>query len=111
MVTFSKAVTAASAKNPANYTINGTALPADTVIVVRDRTATFTLPEGTVANSDERAILTINNVKAQDSSATFKNYISTINALDNTRPVATGSVLSNGVIQLTFSEALTCNDS
>ena len=107
VVTFSKAVTAASAKNPANYTINGTALSADTVIAVTDRTATFTLPEGTVAESDDSAILTINNVKAQDSSATFKNYVSTINALDNTRPVATGSVLSNGVIQLTFSEAVT----
>ncbi|WP_010302306.1 hypothetical protein [Kurthia senegalensis] len=107
-ITFSKAVTAASAKDPANYSINGKTLPATTVIkVVNDTTVEFTLPSDTVAKSDGSAVLAVDGVKAQDSSATFKAYVGTINALDNTRPVATSTLLSNGLIQLTFSEAVT----
>ncbi|KGR83757.1 S-layer homology domain-containing protein [Lysinibacillus odysseyi] len=108
-VTFSKPVTAASAINPANYSINGKALPIDTVISVNaaGTNATFTLPANTVEKSDGAAVLTITGIKAQDSSATFKTYVSAINALDNTAPTAKGSVLANGKIQVTFSEAVT----
>lgn len=107
-VNFSKAVTAASAKDPANYSINGKALPADTVITVTDDdTVTFALPDNTVAKSDGSAVLTISNIKPQDSSATFKTYTAAINALDNTAPVAKASVLANGKIQVTFSEDVT----
>lgn len=108
-VTFSKPVTAASAINPANYSINGKALPTDTVISVdaAGTNATFTLPANTVEKSDGAAVLTITGIKAQDSSATFKTYVSAINALDNTAPTAKGSVLANGKIQVTFSEAVT----
>lgn len=109
-VDFSKAVTAASAKDPANYSINGKALPADTVITVNDDdTVTFALPDNTVAKSDGSAVLTISNIKPQDSSATFKTYTAAINALDNTAPVAKASVLANGKIQVTFSEDVAPN--
>lgn len=110
-VDFSQAVTASSAINPANYLINGEALPTDTVIKVASATKVeFTLPANTVAKSDGAAVLTVTNVKAQDSSATFKTFVGTINALDNTAPVAKATVLKNGLVQLTFSEAVTIDE-
>lgn len=109
-VNFTKPVTAASAINPANYSINGKALPADTVITfnaANSTEVTFTLPKNTVAKSDGAAVLSVSNVRPQDSSATFKTHVSTINALDNTAPTATATILANGKIQVTFSEAVT----
>lgn len=105
-VTFNKPVTAETAKNPSNYLINGKALPTDTEIVVTDTTAVFTLPQDTVATTDTATVLTINNVKAQNSALTFKQYVGTVSAKDNTLPTVKGSVLSNGIAKLAFSEDL-----
>lgn len=108
-VTFEKPVTAASAKNPANYIFAGKALPADTEIVVAadGLTATFDLPTDFIAETDSDATIVIQNIKPVDSSATFKKYADVINVIDNTRPVITSSILGTGAIKLSFSEAVT----
>ena len=105
-VTFDKAVTAESAKNPANYSINGVALPANTVVTVTDTTAVFTIPAGTISKNDKAGVLTVSNIQAQNPAYTFENLVTTIDVTDNVAPTVAGKVLSNGVIELTFSEAL-----
>lgn len=107
-VVFDQDVTADSAKNPANYEFNGKALPNDTVITVVDsKTVEFTIPAGVIAKNDTDAKLVISNIKPKDASATFKTYVGTIAVTDNTAPVMTGSILSNGIGQIAFSEAVT----
>lgn len=107
-VNFSNPVTAESAKDPANYSVNGTTLPEGSIIeVVNDTTVEFTLPVNTVEDSDEATVLKVSNVEPQNSSASFEDYVGPINALDNTAPTAEATLLDNGVIQLTFSENVT----
>lgn len=104
-VTFSKAVSAASAKNPANYSINGVVLPSDTVItIVSDTQVKFQLPEGTVSKTDASAVIRVTGIQPQDSSSSFVAYVGTENLLDNTAPVATGILLSDGTIQFSFTD-------
>lgn len=106
-VVFDQDVTADSAKNPANYTFNGKALPTDTVITVVDsKTVEFTVPAGVITKTEAAAKLVISNIKPKDASATFTTYVGTIDVTDNTAPTATGSILANGVGQIAFSEAL-----
>ncbi|MEN0589357.1 hypothetical protein [Kurthia gibsonii] len=106
-VVFDQDVTADSAKNPANYEFNGKALPNDTVITVVDsKTVEFTIPAGVIAK-DDAAKLVISNIKPKDASATFKTYVGTIAVTDNTAPTMTGSILSNGIGQIAFSEDVT----
>src|SRR5699024_5267639 len=59
-VTFDKAVTSESAMNPANYTVDGKALPADTKIVLEnDQTVEFELPAGFIAEDKVDAKVTV----------------------------------------------------
>ena len=104
-VDFDQEVTAATAKNPANYKFDGKALPADTKIVVEDaKQVTFTLPDGFVKEDTDKAKIEISNIKPVNSDYTFKKYVGTIDVLDNTAPEATGKLLNTGEIFLTFSE-------
>lgn len=104
-VDFDQEVTAESAKNPANYKIDGKALPADTKIVVESpKQVKFTLPDGFIQKDTVAAKITISNIKPVDSTYKFENYVGTIDVLDNTAPVAIGSLLKTGEIFITFSE-------
>lgn len=104
-VTFSHAVTLASAKNPANYVFNGKALPADTTIqVLSDTEVKFTLPANFIEKSDNSGVVQVNGIVPQNSALTFKNYVGTEKVLDNTAPVVAGSVVKDGTIQLTFTD-------
>lgn len=62
-----------AANNPANYTIAGKQLPADTDITIDDNATsvkrakvTIVLPDEFVAKTDANAVFTVNNVKALD---------------------------------------------
>src|SRR5699024_6839793 len=105
-VTFDKAVTSESAMNPANYTVDGKALPADTKIVVEDdQTVEFELPAGFIAEDKDNAKVTIDNIVPVDSNAKFSPYAEASHSVyDNTAPEASGQLLKDGQIQLTFSE-------
>src|SRR5699024_2765050 len=105
-VTFDKAVTSESAMNPANYTVDGKALPADTKIVVEDdQTVEFELPAGFIAEDKDNAKVTVENIVPVDSNAKFSPYAEASHSvLDNTAPEASGKLLKNGEIFLTFSE-------
>src|SRR5699024_10852087 len=97
-VDFTKAVTSESAMNPANYTVDGKALPADTKIVMEsDQQVTFDLPEGFIAEDKENAKVTVDNIVPVDSNAKFSPYAEASHeVLDITAPEASGKLLKNG---------------
>src|SRR5699024_1576786 len=105
-ITFDKAVTSESAMNPANYTVDGKALPADTKIVVEDdQTVEFQLPAVFIAEDKDDAKVTVDNIVPVDSNAKFSPYAEASHSVyDNTAPEASGKLLKDGQIQLTFSE-------
>ena len=121
VVGFTQPVKTASAKDPANYVIGEKALPANTEIVVHEsypfileggvfvQFVTFKLPEGFV---DESAGVKaeVKNIQPLDSSAVFKNYVDILPIVDNTRPTVQSALLSNGLVEFTFSEALSVLD-
>src|SRR5699024_5528841 len=105
-ITFDKAVTSESAMNPANYTVDGKALPADTKIVLEDdQKVEFELPAGFIAEDKDEAKVTVDNIVPVDSNAKFSPYAeATHSVYDNTAPEASGELLKDGEIYLTFSE-------
>jgi hypothetical protein len=110
-VTFDGTVTYASATNPANYTINGVALPANTTIVY-DTTGlddvTITLPAGFVAADDAGAVLRVQNVE-NSSGVKVSANTNVVTVDDNTGPLfaqAKSAINGNGSFSLGFSEAV-----
>jgi hypothetical protein len=110
-VTFDGAVTYASATNPANYTINGLALPANSTIVYDTATGTFvtiTLPAGFVAADDTGAVLRVQNVEnASGVKVSANTNVVTVD--DNTGPLfvaAKSAINGNGSFSLGFNEAV-----
>lgn len=101
-------ITMGSATDPANYTLNGLALPVGTTISL-DGTqviATITLPAGSIAVTDPAALFTINNVQRL-SGETIIPFITTVQADDNTKPVMDSAILtSDNKLIVGFSEAL-----
>ncbi len=106
-VNFDKDVTYSSATNPANYTINGVALPAGTVInYVTTKQVTFTLPANFIATTDTGAILRVANVKTASGAVVSPNQ-TVVSVTDNTSPVFTKTAINaDGTVSLTFSEAV-----
>lgn len=97
---------ATAANNPANYTVAGQALPADTDITINaDRkTVTIVLPKEFVAKTDENAVFTVNNVKAVDGS-TLSAFVGFANVKDNISPKLDKVVWNtNGSFTLDFNE-------
>lgn len=112
-VTYSDAVTTASALNLANYTLDGAALPAATDIYFTDATSKIVeidLPAETVnigvTGTPALASLGVANVQTAAGlvvTATSGN----VNVMDNTKPVLqSAKVLDNKTIELTYSEAM-----
>lgn len=100
-----------AANNPANYTVAGQALPADTDITIsttnttRD-TVTIVLPDEFVEKTDTNAVFTVNNVKGTDG-ATITPFVGYVSVKDNITPkLEKVSWNPNGSFTLTFSEAV-----
>lgn len=111
VVTYDGAVTYATATNPANYTINGLALPANTTIVY-DATnfddVTITLPAGFIAADDTGAVLRVQNVETASGVKVSANT-KVVTVDDNVGPLfnaAKTAVNANGTLSLGFSEAV-----
>ncbi|MBG9550270.1 hypothetical protein ABE25_26080 [Cytobacillus firmus] len=100
---------ATAANNPANYTVAGKPLPADTSIVIngtRDG-ATIVLPAEFVAKTDANAVFTVNNVKSL-AGTTITPFVGFANVADNVTPKLDKVVWNaNGSFTLDFSEAIT----
>ncbi|CAJ1000968.1 Ig-like domain-containing protein [Brevibacillus aydinogluensis] len=99
---------AASATNPANYSINGKALPDGTVITLdsNKEIATIEIPKETYATTDTAAIFTIANVQ-NAAGVTITPVTHTLQITDNKEPVLDSAVLNNdGTITIGFSEEL-----
>jgi hypothetical protein len=111
---------AGSATNPADYTLDGQALPAGTTITLNaadqpagstaQTIATITLPANSIAISDSAAVFTVNNV--QDTNGdTINAYTGTVGVIDNTAPVLNGATFNaDGTLSLAFSENVTTPD-
>jgi trimeric autotransporter adhesin len=110
-VVFDSTVTYASATNPANYTINGVALPAGTLITlstttVTNDTVTFTLPANYIATTDTGAVLRVANVETSVGTKVSTNQ-KVVSVTDNTLPLFAGKVINaNGTVSLSFNESV-----
>ncbi|MGV8983118.1 cell wall-binding repeat-containing protein [Clostridium sp.] len=109
-----KAIGTGSALNPASYQINGTVLPANTVIAFNNSIGdakyqtgvTITLPDDFVQASEAKAIFRVTGVQALDNKVN-NAYIALLDIKDNTAPVAESFVATTlGTITVTYSEAL-----
>lgn len=108
-----KATGTGSALNPASYQVNGTVLPADTVInfvtnagVVDQSKVVITLPAGFVKASDAKAIFRVNGVQTLDNKVN-NSFIKEISVTDNTAPEAKSFVATElNKVTVTYSEAL-----
>jgi hypothetical protein len=103
---------AGSAYNQENYTLDGKALPAGTVITVDTATqkvVTITLPAAeSVAVSKSNAVMTVNNVQSIDG-VTVTSYTSAanLNMVDNTKPVLNFAQLgTDNSITIGFNEVV-----
>ncbi|MED3549361.1 Ig-like domain-containing protein [Cytobacillus praedii] len=108
---FSETVNEQTATSPANYTYDGSTLPANTTFTMSadKKLVTITLPEGTIATT-KTFNLTARNVK--DLSDNVMNvYNSNITLKDNTQPVMMAAARDNNTIKLTFSENIILPDS
>jgi hypothetical protein len=110
-VTFNDVVTYASASNPANYSINGVALPADSTIVfdtTNKDNVVITLPAGFIAADDTGAVLRVQNVETATGVKVSSNT-TVVTVDDNVGPSiakAKSAINSNGTFSLGFSEAV-----
>ncbi len=97
-----------SATDLANYSLNGTSLPAGTTItlnVAKDK-ATITLPVESVTTTDTAALFTINNVM-KISGETIDAFATTVGVVDNVKPVMDSAVLKNdNTLVVGFSEGI-----
>lgn len=112
-VTYPEAVkggaVANSATDLANYSLAGKPLPTGTTITLdgTQKTATITLPAGSIAKDDKAAIFTVANVKNTAGTKTVKSYTGTLQVVDNVAPVLeSAKVLSDSSIELTYNEAI-----
>jgi trimeric autotransporter adhesin len=110
-VTFNDVVTYASATNPANYTINGVALPANTTIVfdtTNKNNVTITLPSGFITEDDTGAVLRVQNVETATGTKVSPNT-NVVTVDDNAGPVIVkekSAINSNGTLSIGFSETV-----
>jgi trimeric autotransporter adhesin len=110
-VVFDSTVTYASATNPANYTINGVALPAGTLVslsttTVTNDTVTFTLPTNFIASSDTGAVLRVANVNTAAGTTVSTNQ-TVVSVTDNTLPTfASKAINADGTVSVSFNEAV-----
>ncbi|GAC90612.1 S-layer domain-containing protein [Anoxybacillus flavithermus NBRC 109594] len=111
VVTFTDVVTYASATNPANYTINGVALPANTTIVfdtTNKNKVTITLPAGFITADDTGAVLRVQNVETVTGTKVSANT-NVITVDDNAGPVIVkekSQINANGTLSIGFSESV-----
>lgn len=97
---------AGSATDGNNYTLNGIVLSgAEISLNGTKKVATIKVPVGTVVKSDASSIFSINNVKNADS-VTITPYVTTLGAVDDTRPVLQSAQLIGDSLILAFDEAL-----
>jgi len=110
-VNFGRAVkggnVAGSATEANNYTLNGVALPAGSVVLKAgssSQVAVITIPAEFIPANDGAAVFRVSNV--QDSKGvTITPYVDTLNVKDNTAPVLQSArVIDNKTIELTFNE-------
>jgi hypothetical protein len=121
LVGFSQLVTTESAKDPANYLFGGKALPEGTEIVVHEdiplfeegiifaQAVEFELPSGFVVETGEVKV-EVKNIQPIDPSAEFNDFTGVSGLTDNTRPTVNSTLLDNGVVEFTFSENVTVDD-
>ena len=109
-----KAIGTGSALNPASYQINGTVLPANTVIAFNNSIGDakyqtgvdITLPADFVQANEAKAIFRVTGVQTLDNKVN-NAYIALLDIKDNTAPVAQSFVPTTLVtITVTYSEAL-----
>ncbi len=110
-VTFDGAVTYSSATNPANYSINGVALPSNATVVFDDsnkNNVTVTLPTNFVSADDTAAVLRVVNVETVSGVKVSPNT-NVVTVDDNTQPLivkSKSSINANGTLSIGFSEAV-----
>lgn len=106
-VTFGQDVDAASATNIINYKIANATIESATIVAGFEDEVILKLKSGSVTDSFERAI-TIENVKAKNSTVTMDKFTGTVTLAENVAPTTTSAVLtSTDEVTLTFSEAVT----
>lgn len=97
-----------SATNVNNYTLNGAALPANTLITLdstASKTATVLLPKGTVASDNVADVLTITGNVQDSNGDTLVPFTGSVSVLDNTAPVLqSAQIVDSKHVILTFSE-------
>lgn len=96
-----------SATEASNYTLNGVALPAGSVVLKAgssSEVAVITIPAEFIPANDSAAVFRVANI--QDSKGvTVTPYVATLDVKDNTAPVLQSArVLDNDTIELTFNE-------
>ncbi|KZM58316.1 hypothetical protein A3Q36_02850 [Geobacillus stearothermophilus] len=111
-VTFNQDVTAATALNPANYTLDGAVLPSGTDIYFKNgapnRTVVIVLPDNSVnigsATTPANAVLAVKNVQT----SAGKTVVATsgiVKVKDNTpATLQSATLIANNVLKLTFNE-------
>ncbi|KAF0996522.1 Ig-like domain-containing protein [Geobacillus sp. TFV-3] len=116
-VTFSEDVTAASALNPANYTLDGAALPSGTDIYFKNgaanRTVVIELPSNSInigsATTPANAVLAVKNVQT----STGKTVVATsgtVKVKDNTpATLQSATLVGNNILKLTFNENISAS--
>ncbi|WP_203364729.1 S-layer protein [Bacillus sp. REN10] len=109
VATFDDEVTYASATNPANYSVNGLALPADTTITFDTATkkeVAITLPAEFIKEDDAGAVFRVQNVATPSGTQVSVNQ-TVVSVADNAGPVivkAKSSLNTNGTLTLGFDE-------
>ena len=106
-VAFSDTVTTASAESASNYSLNGTALPADTKVVLASdlKNVTITLPAGSIATSNNAAYLVVSGVVSYKGT-TVTTTTQNVQVVDNVAPTLVSATKTSNGIVLKFSEKL-----
>ncbi|MCM3797712.1 hypothetical protein M4A92_03440 [Caldibacillus thermoamylovorans] len=111
VVTFTDVVTYASATNPANYTINGVVLPANTTILfdtTNKNSVSITLPSGFITADDTGAVLRVQNVETATGTKVSANT-NVVTVDDNAGPIIVkekSQINANGTLSIGFNEAV-----
>ncbi|MGG3804398.1 hypothetical protein [Metabacillus fastidiosus] len=111
-VTYSEDVATASALNLANYTLDGSALPAGTDIYFKagqaNRVVVIKLPKESInigAQAGTNARLGVNGVQSKSGDKTVEAKSATVLVADNTAAtVQTAQLVGSNVLKLTFNE-------
>lgn len=99
---------AGSATDVNNYTLNGLPLASGTTITLdsTQRYATITLPAGSIATTDSKAVINVKNVQTTGGT-NFNTYVGTVVATDNTKPVLQSVQAIGNSIYALYNEAVT----